>query len=112
MERIYAQSSETMENGQSKTYNKVFGTVVTGNEDGAKSAGGTIQSLMANLGFTIPPNTNAYWVGDAGPGPSYIEAGQENEFTIRQTRMLSHNLVHMARILKDTPIPPVGNTLQ
>lgn len=112
MERIYAQSSETMENGQSKYYNKVFGTVVTGNEDGAKSAGGTIQSRMANLGFTIPPNTNAYWVGDAGPGPSYIEAGQENEFTIRQTKMLSDNLVHMARILKNTPIPPVGNTLQ
>lgn len=112
MERIYAQSSETSENGQSKYYNKVFGTVVTGNEDGAKEAGGTISSRMANLGFTIPLNTNAYWVGDAGPGPSYKEAGQENEFTKKQTKMLSHNLVHMAHILKNNPIPAIGNTLK
>src|SRR5699024_3116643 len=98
MERIYAQSSETSDNGQSKYYNKVFGTVVTGNEDGAKEAGGSILSRMANLGFTIPPNTNAYWVGEAGPGPSYIEAGQENDFTKNQIRMMSYNLIHFARL--------------
>ena len=102
MERIYAQSSETSDNGQSKYYNKVFGTVVTGNEDGAKEAGGSILSRMANLGFTIPPNTNAYWIGEAGPGPSYIEAGQENEFTKNQLRMMSYNLFHLARLFKDT----------
>ncbi|WP_411844280.1 flavodoxin family protein [Salinicoccus sp. HZC-1] len=112
MERIYAQSSETAENGQSKYYNKVFGAIATGNEDGAKEAGASILSRMANIGFTIPPNTLAYWVGDAGPGPSYIEAGQDNEFTKKQTKMLSYNLVHMARILKNNPIPAVGNTLK
>lgn len=111
MERIYAQSGETASNGQSIYYNKVFGTIVTGNEDGAKKAGGSIQSHMANLGFTIPPNTNAYWVGEAGPGPSYIEAGQENEFTKKHTDMLSYNLMHMAKILKENPIPAKGNRL-
>lgn len=112
MERIYAQSSETSDNGQSKYYNKVFGTVVTGNEDGAKEAGGSILSRMANLGFTIPPNTNAYWVGEAGPGPSYIEAGQENEFTKNQIRMMSYNLIHFARLFKENPIPAEGNLLE
>ena len=112
MERIYAQSSETSDNGQSKYYNKVFGTVVTGNEDGAKEAGGSILSRMANLGFTIPPNTNAYWVGEAGPGPSYIEAGQENEFTQNQIQMMSYNLIHFARMFKDNPIPAEGNLLE
>lgn len=111
MERIYAQSGETAENGQSIYYNKVFGTIITGNEDGAKESGGSIQSHMANLGFTIPPNTNAYWVGDAGPGPSYIEGGQDNEFTKKQTEMLSYNLIHMAKILKANPIPAEGNKL-
>lgn len=112
MERIYAQSSETSDNGQSKYYNKVFGTVVTGNEDGAKEAGGSILSRMANLGFTIPPNTNAYWVGEAGPGPSYIEAGQENEFTQNQIQMMSYNLIHFARMFKDNPIAAEGNLLE
>lgn len=112
MERIYAQSSETADNGQSKYYNKVFGTVVTGNEDGAKEAGGSILYRMANLGFTIPPNTNAYWVGEAGPGPSYIEAGQENEFTQNQIQMMSYNLIHFARMFKDNPIPAEGNLLE
>ncbi len=112
MERIYAQSSETSKNGQSKYYNKVFGAVATGNEDGAKEPGGSILSRMANLGFTVSPNTLAYWVGDAGPGPSYIEAGQENEFTKNQIKMLSYNLVHMARILVNNPIPPNGNSLK
>ncbi|AKG73972.1 Multimeric flavodoxin WrbA [Salinicoccus halodurans] len=112
MERIYAQSGETAENGQSKYYNKVFGTVVTGNEDGAKEAGGSILSRMANLGFTIPPNNLAYWVGEAGPGPSYIKAGQDSDFTKKQTEMLSYNLIHLARILKNNPIPAIGNTLK
>ncbi len=67
---------------------------------------------MANLGFTIPPNTNAYWVGEAGPGPSYIEAGQDNEFTKKHTDMLSYNLMHMAKILKENPIPAKGNKLE
>src|SRR5699024_9721691 len=34
-ERLYSQSSETMENGQSKYHNKGCGMVVTGHEDGA-----------------------------------------------------------------------------
>ncbi|WP_207231386.1 hypothetical protein [Methanofollis fontis] len=28
-------------------------------------------------GSTIPPNADCYRVGDAGPGPGYIEAGGE-----------------------------------
>jgi hypothetical protein len=59
----------------------------------------------------IPPNADTYWVGDAGPGPSYIEAGGDQHlYTQRTTRWMAHNAVHMARILRAMPIPAEGNT--
>ncbi|WP_410261848.1 hypothetical protein [Alkalibacterium sp.] len=39
--------------------------------------------------FTIPPNVNEYWVGEAGPRPSFIEAeGTKNDFTINSAKTL------------------------
>ncbi|MEC5423836.1 flavodoxin family protein [Virgibacillus sp. C22-A2] len=111
MERLYAQSGETNDQEQAIYYNKVFGSLVTGNEDGAKEAGRSILFGMLNIGFTIPPNVNAYWVGEAGPGPSYIEAGQESDFTKRNTKMMTYNLIHFARMLKQSPIPAEGNLM-
>ncbi|MDX1771347.1 MAG: flavodoxin family protein, partial [Planococcaceae bacterium] len=81
IERLYGSSGETNDKGQSVFYNKVGGVVVTGNEDGAKHANASILYGLSHIGFVIPPNVDAYWVGEAGPGPSYIDAGQENEFT-------------------------------
>ena len=97
--------------GQYPLYNKVAGVVVTGNEDGAHAAAETTLFNFSHLGCAIPPNADTYWVGDAGPGPSYIEArGDEHEYTKRTTKWMAHNLVHLARILKANPIPPEGNT--
>ena len=46
------------------------------------------------------------WVGDAGPGPSYIEAGGDKHLCTNKTaRYLAHNAVWMARLLKAHPIP-------
>ncbi|OHR71633.1 BRAMP protein [Bacillus sp. HMSC76G11] len=111
MERLYASSSETNAKGQSIYYNKVGGVAVTGNEDGAKEAARSILYGMQHIGFLIPPNADVYWVGEAGPGPSYMEAGKENPFTIKNTRTMSLNLVHLARLLAEHPIPAAGNTL-
>ncbi|PYZ96768.1 8-demethyl-8-aminoriboflavin-5'-phosphate (AFP) synthase RosB [Alteribacter lacisalsi] len=110
MERLYASSSETNEKGQAIYYNKVAGVIVTGNEDGAKHASQSILYGMQHVGFTIPPNVDAYWVGEAGPGPSYMEAGRDSEFTKKNTKMLAFNLVHFARMLKENPIPEKGNS--
>ena len=53
------------------------------------------------------------WLGEAGPGPSYLDAGSggpENDFTNRNTTFLTWNLLHLARILKDAGgIPAHGN---
>jgi len=65
-----------------------------------------------DLGFTVPPNADTYWVGDAGPGPSFIEAGgKDHPYTNKTASWMAHNVVHMARILKEHPIPPEGNTV-
>jgi multimeric flavodoxin WrbA len=111
IERLDGTYLERNEAGQYPMYNKVGGVVVTGNEDGAHSCAESTLFNLSHLGFTIPPNADTYWVGDAGPGPSYIEAGGEDHaYTQRTTRWMAHNLVHMARILKANPIPPEGNT--
>ena len=111
IERLDGTYNERNAVGQYPLYNKVGCVVVTGNEDGAHAAAETTLFNLTHLGCTIPPNADTYWVGDAGPGPSYIEAGGENHaYTQRTTRWMAHNVVHLARMLKANPIPAEGNT--
>jgi multimeric flavodoxin WrbA len=113
IERLYGASGMTNEKGQYIFYNKVAGVVVTGNEDGAKHASASILYGMSHIGFTIPPNVDTYWVGEAGPGPSYIEAeGNQNEFTMLHNRIMTYNLIHFAKLLKENPIPAEGNVVK
>ena len=111
IERLYGSSSETNNKGQAIYYNKVGGVIVTGNEDGAKHAAASILYGLSHMGFVVPPNVDTYWVGEAGPGPSYIDAGQHNDFTKKHVEMLAYNTIHLARILKETPIPAEGNLI-
>jgi len=48
-----------------------------------------ITAALQHLGYTIPPQADSGWIGEAGPGPSYLDAGSggpENDFTNRNTR--------------------------
>ena len=94
------------ETGQFPLYGKVAGVIVTGNEDGAHDAAATTLFNLSHLGCTIPPNADCYWVGDAGPGPSYIEAGGDRHlYTNKTARYLAHNVTYAARLLKSNPYP-------
>jgi multimeric flavodoxin WrbA len=111
MERLDGTYNDTNEVGQYPLYNTVAGVVVTGNEDGAHDAAATTLFNLSHLGCTIPPNADTYWVGDAGPGPSFIEAnGLEHHYTNKTAGWMAHNVVHFARMLRERPIPPEGNT--
>jgi multimeric flavodoxin WrbA len=113
IERLDGTYNERNEQGQYPLYNKVAGVVVTGNEDGAHASAETTLFNMTHLGCVVPPNADTYWVGDAGPGPSYLDAGgPEHPYTQRTSSWCAHNLLHMAVILRDNPIPPIGNTLE
>ncbi|ALS77583.1 MULTISPECIES: NAD(P)H-dependent oxidoreductase [Planococcus] len=111
IERLYGSSSVTNDKGQSVFYNKVGGVAITGNEDGAKHAAASVLYALSHIGFVIPPNVDAYWVGEAGPGASYMDAGRENEFTKAAIQRLAYNTYHLAGMLKNNPIPNEGNTL-
>jgi hypothetical protein len=77
---------------------------------------GLLYSLQ-HLGYVIPPQADAGWIGEAGPGPSYgderddgTRAGLDNDFTQKNTTFMTWNLLHLARMLKDAGgIPAHGN---
>lgn len=113
IERLYASSGELNEHGQYAYYGRVGGCLITGNEDGAKHCSMNILYSLQHLGYVIPPQADAGWLGEAGPGPSFLDPGSggpENDFTNRNTTFMTWNLMHMARMIKDAGgIPVHGN---
>ncbi len=113
IERLYANSSQLNTDGQYAYYGKVGGCLVTGNEDGIKHCSMNILYSLQHLGFSIPPQADAGWIGEAGPGPSYLDPGSggpENDFTNRNTTFMTWNLLHLARMMRDAGgFPAHGN---
>jgi len=113
IERLYSSSADLNEHGQYAYYGRVGGCLVTGNEDGAKHCAMNILYSLQHLGYVIPPQADAAWLGEAGPGPSYLDPGSggpENDFSNRNTTFMTWNLLHLARMIKDAGgIPAHGN---
>ena len=113
IERLYGNSSQLNDDGQYAYYGRVGGCLVTGNEDGIKHCAMNVLYSLQHLGYVIPPQADAGWIGEAGPGPSYLDAeggGRDNDFTNRNTTFMTWNLMHAARMLKDRGgIPAHGN---
>jgi len=117
IERLYAMSALQNDKGQYAFYGKVGGCLVTGNEDGIKHcAMGTLYALQ-HVGYSIPPQADAGWIGEAGPGPSYGDenedgpVGFDNQFTNRNTTFMTYNLLHLAKMLKEQGgYPGYGNS--
>ncbi len=114
IERLYGMSSMTNEKGQYIYYGKVGGCVITGNEDGIKHCAMGILYALQHLGYSIPPQADCGWIGEAGPGPSYLDkesGAKNNEFTNRNTTFMTYNLLHLARMLKNKDgFPSYGNS--
>jgi multimeric flavodoxin WrbA len=117
IERLYANSHILNGAGQYADYGKVGGCLITGNEDGVKHCAMNVLYSLQHLGYTIPPQADAGWIGEAGPGPSYGDvlengerAGISNDFVNRNTTFMTWNLMHVAKLLKDNGgIPAQGN---
>ncbi len=117
IERLYACSSLLDEAGQYAYYGKVGGCLITGNEDGIKHCAMNVLYSLQHLGYTIPPQADAGWIGEAGPGPSYGDddghggkVGFANDFTNRNTTFMTWNLMHLAKMLKAAGgVPAYGN---
>ncbi|MCA1779744.1 MAG: NAD(P)H-dependent oxidoreductase [Xanthomonadaceae bacterium] len=117
IERLYAESGKLNDRNQSIYYGRTGGCIITGNEDGIKHCSMSILYALQHLGYCIPPQADAGWIGEAGPGQSYGDTeedgspvGIDNDFTQRNTTFMAWNLMHMARLLKDAGgIPAHGN---
>ena len=114
IERLYGMSGELNDKGQYVFYGKVGGALFTGNEDGVKHAAMSTLYSLQHIGYVIPPAADAGWLGEIGPGPSYLDEGSggpENDFTNRNTAFMSWNLMHLASMLKQAGgIPSYGNS--
>ena len=107
IERMDALDEEYIANGRSALYNKVAGIVITGSEDGALSTMGTIMMVLTWMGFTLPPECAAYWVGEVGNPPSEDAAKRRaNTATQHMAKNLARNLVYYAQLLKQRPLVP------
>lgn len=82
---------------------------------------GVLYSLQ-HVGYSIPPQADAGWIGEVGPGPSYGDqewkgeklenpVGFKSDFTNRNTPFMTYNMLHLASILKNNKgYPSHGNS--
>ncbi|WP_239542644.1 hypothetical protein [Micromonospora terminaliae] len=101
-----AELSETDAEGRLRTYGKVAGVAVVGNEDGAHHTIGQVQQALNEVGFTCPAAAATYWVGEALHKTDYIDARPKPDTTGRTTSALALNSAHLARLLAEQPYPP------
>ncbi|MFB9293034.1 flavodoxin family protein [Persicitalea jodogahamensis] len=116
IERLYAMSAMRNDKGQYVYYGKVGGCVITGNEDGIKHCAMGVLYAMQHVGYSIPPQADCGWIGEVGPGPSYLDQkahALDNSFTNRNTTFMTYNLLHLARMLKENGgYPTYGNSVK
>jgi len=109
IERLDALDEEYSATGRSAIKGKVAGIVITGSEDGALSVMGSIMMVLTWMGFTLPPECAAYWVGEVGQPTSQDRDNRlRNMATRHMAKGLAQNLVYYARLLKAHPQTFVG----
>ena len=107
IERLDSLDEEYIASGRSALLNKVAGIVITGSEDGALSVMGSIMMVLTWMGFTLPPECCAYWVGEVGqPVKTDRERRLKNEATKHMAMNMARNLVYYAQLLKMHPLVP------
>ena len=104
IERLDSLDEEYSATGRSAIKGKVAGIVITGSEDGALSVMGSIMMVLSFMGFTLPPECCAYWVGEVGqPTAQDREKRLKNMATVHMAKGLAQGLVYHAKLLKAHP---------
>jgi multimeric flavodoxin WrbA len=105
MERMDAFLEETDDQGRMVSYGIVAGVAVVGNEDGAHHVSAEVYQALNDVGFTIPANAVAYWVGEAMGSTNFVDLEEVPEVVIRSVQMLARNAAHLARLLANDEYP-------
>lgn len=109
LERMDAFLEETDEEGRMVSYGKVAAVAVVGNEDGAHHVSAEIYQALNDVGFTIPANAIAYWVGEAMGSTNFIDLEETPEQVETMISMLARNTAHLAMLLNGAQYPGEKN---
>ncbi len=105
LERMDAFLSETDEHGRMVSYGRVAAVAVVGNEDGAHHVSAEIYQALNDVGFTIPANAVAYWVGQAMGSTNFVDLEKVPDVVTKTIDMLARNTVHLAKLLGQNQYP-------
>lgn len=105
LERMDAFLDEIDEQGRYPTFGRVAMVAVVGNEDGAHHVTAELYQALADVGFTIPAGSSAYWVGEAMGSVDYIDLADTPKSLASTIRTLACNAAHLASLLKQQPYP-------
>jgi multimeric flavodoxin WrbA len=105
LERMDAFLDEIDEAGRYPTFGRVAVVAVVGNEDGAHHVSAELYQGLADVGFTIPAGSSAYWVGEAMGETNYKDLKKTPKPLSQAIQTLACNAVHLARLLSASPYP-------
>ncbi len=105
LERLDAFLGEADDAGRMPSYGRVALVACVGNEDGAHNVSAALYQALSDVGFTVPPNALAYWVGEAMSGTDFKDLPQVPEKVQSTLRQCASNAVHLARMLAERPYP-------
>jgi multimeric flavodoxin WrbA len=75
IERLYACSHLLNDAGQYAYYGRIGGCLITGNEDGVKHCAMNVLYSLQHLGYTIPPQADAGWIGEHCRATAPLQSG-------------------------------------
>lgn len=109
LERLDAELSEKDEQGRMLTLGKVAIAVIVGNEDGAHHITGVFFQALNDVGFTVAGQASTYWNDAVGSDyRDYQDLEETPEAMVTTNRTVAAHAAHLARLLKQSPYPPVG----
>lgn len=108
LERMDAFLYETDGEGRMPPVGKVAVVLVVGNEDGAHHCHAACYQALNDVGFTIPANGGAYWVGEAMGDTNYVDLEEVPEKVQEMLDTLASNTSHLAGLLKAERYPGTG----
>lgn len=96
---------EADDQGRMVSYGKVAAVAVVGNEDGAHHVSAEVFQALNDVGFTIPANAVAYWVGEAMGSTNFVDLDKTPEEVETMISMLARNTAHLVALLKGSQYP-------
>lgn len=106
LERMDAFIGETDDGGRMVSYDSVAVVATVGNEDGAHHVAAETYQALSDVGFTIPPNGQAYWVGEAMGSVDYKDLDEPPGKVVETVTSVARNAAHLAGLLREHPYPP------